>query len=87
MTDVRQCPPHYWLCELGEDGKVPAVCKFCALKTIFEPKFIDGRSALGYGSNWVDMRLRTHGGTRYLSPRHSGAWSGDVDNAVKVLEG
>lgn len=78
---------HHWLCENGANGKVPAACLKCGAETVFEPKFIDGRSALDFGSHWVDMRLRTHGGTRYLSPRHSGGWSGDVDNAVKVLEG
>ncbi|GAI13520.1 unnamed protein product [marine sediment metagenome] len=67
---------HHWLCENGANGKVPAACLKCGAQTVFEPKFIDGRSALDFGSNWVDMRLRTHGG-----------WSGDLDNAVKVLEG
>lgn len=78
---------HHWLCEMGSNGKVPAACLKCGAETVFEPKFVDGRSALDFGSNWADMRLRTLGGTRYLSPRHSGGWRGDVDNAVKVLEG
>ena len=78
---------HHWRCADAADGKVPAVCLKCGAETIFEPKFLDGRSALEFTSPWTDMRLRTFGGTRYLSPNHSGGWSGDLDNAVKALEG
>lgn len=48
---------HHWLCETGEDGKVPAVCLKCGTETVFEPRFIDGRSALDFDRPWADLRL------------------------------
>lgn len=44
---------HHWRCERGESGKVPAVCLKCGAETSFEPKFLDGHSALEGTSPWA----------------------------------
>lgn len=78
---------HYWLCETGENGKVPARCLKCNKRTVFEPKLLDGHSALDFDSSWLDLRVRAYGGAKRLSPRRSGAWRGDWDNVVRIVEG
>ena len=40
------CPHGYWWCE-GKDGKVSETCMWCGARRTTEPKFLDGRSALG----------------------------------------
>lgn len=40
---------HHWMCDVGEDGKVPARCKKCGAETIFKTRY-----KVGFGHEYTE---------------------------------
>ena len=45
---------HHWRCEIGKNGKVPALCLKCGADTVFQPQFMYGRGWETMGQEFLD---------------------------------